>query len=78
MGAMRRRDDDLGRDVWWALAFVALLFLGAADELFVWLALGLVAALGVKLSIGALRRRRRERANADKPFWLDEIRRPPP
>ncbi|HVF03594.1 MAG TPA: hypothetical protein VNA20_02020 [Frankiaceae bacterium] len=62
------------RDMAWALAFLSALAMAAFVPVFLWLALAMLA-VGIGLLVARYAaRRRRERANADAPYWVDRIR----
>ena len=63
------------RDVQWVVAFLFALLLTARFPVFGWVLLGIALALVLRIAFHVVRRRRRERANADAPFWVDEMRR---
>ena len=75
---MTRRSDDPHRwatsDVQWVLLVVGLLALASFDVRVFYVVL-VVAAVGGVLAVRRhLRRRARERENADAPFWADRLR----
>lgn len=70
---MARETDFAQRDLYWAGAFVLLLFLGARWIFFLYVAVAVVAGLVVALLVRRAKRRKAERANADKPFWADRL-----
>ena len=61
------------RDLRWIAAFATALFLTAFYPMFIWVALAIMAAAAFRIAVYLVRRRRREQANADAPFWADRI-----
>ena len=76
MGGMARHDEHewATRDVQWAIAFLALLALAGLNVLFLYVALAVLVAGATLAATRAVRRRHRQRANADAPFWADDLK----
>ena len=62
------------RDVDRMLGLFFLLVLAGLHIFFFYVLLLVLAAIGARVLVLAHRRRQLERANADAPFWLDQVR----
>ena len=61
------------RDVVWMAGFLALLLMAALNVFFLYVALVVLAGGLGWVVARVVARRRRERANADAPFWADKL-----
>lgn len=74
---MAKRPDDhqwAATDVQWVLAFFALLLLAGVQVFFLYVALAVLVTGAALAGRRFVLRRRRERANADAPHWIDRIK----